>query len=135
MFLLRVPWKLRLTACVVYGVVLTWLLLVPAETVARWYPNFQYADKVLHFLLFGTFIFLVHFAFPDPRHLSVPGWLVVGLGIVYGIGTECLQGLLVRYHRAFEWSDIASNSLGAVIFWWLGTRVLKGEKGKLKKES
>jgi len=121
---LRIPWQVRAATCLAYLTFLTWLLLAPAATVGRWYPNFQHADKALHFLSFGVLVLLARFAFPDPRHLAVPGWLVPVLALAYGAAIEVTQGLLVQYHRSFEWGDIAANGLGAVSFWYLSGSLL-----------
>lgn len=116
---LRIPWQVRTAACLAYFVFLTWLLLASATMIAKFYLSVSFADKALHFLSFGGLVLLVRFAFPDPRHLSVPRWLVVVLALAYGAAIEVTQGLLVQYHRSFEWSDIAANGLGAASFWWL----------------
>ena len=71
---LWIPWPVRAAVFMAYSVALTWLLLAPAATIDRWYPHFQHVDKVLHFLSFGGLVLLARFAFPDPRHLAVPGW-------------------------------------------------------------
>jgi len=118
-FGLRISWPVRAAACSGYLVFLTWLLLAPAAMVERFHPNLPYADKGIHFLSFGGLVLLTRFAFPDPRHLAGPRWLVLALALAYGAAIELTQGLLVRYHRAFEWGDIAANGLGAASLWWL----------------
>ena len=128
---LRIPWRVRAAACLAYLVFLTWLLLAPAATVSRWYPNFQHVDKAFHFLLFGGLVLLARFAFPDPRHLAVPGWLVPALALAYSAAMEVAQGILVQYHRSFEWGDIAANGLGAAGFWLVSVCLLaEGAKGQ-----
>lgn len=121
---LRVPWKLRAVACLAYVILLTWLLLAPAATIDRLYPKFKHVDKVFHFLCFGGLVLMARFAFPDPRHLAVPGWLVPMVAAAYGAAVEVTQGLAVQYHRSFEWTDIAANSLGALCFWLLSICLL-----------
>jgi hypothetical protein len=118
-FGLRIPWQVRAAACLGYLAFLTWLLLVSAATVARFYPDLPHEDKAIHILSFGGLVLLARFAFPDPQHLAVPGWLVPVLALAYGAAMEVTQGLLVQYHRSFEWVDIAANGLGAASFWWL----------------
>jgi hypothetical protein len=81
-------------------------------------------DKAIHFICFGGLVLLGRFAFPDPRHLTVAGWLVPVLALAYGAAIEVTQGRLVQYHRSFEWSDIAANGLGAVSFWYLSVWLL-----------
>ncbi len=116
---LRIPWRLRAVVCLGYLVLLTWLLLAPAAMVGRFYPSFPSADKALHFLCFGGLVLLARFAFPDPQHLTGPRWLTPVLALAYGAAVEVTQGLLVQYHRSFEWGDIAANGLGAASFWFL----------------
>lgn len=120
----RIPWRVRAAGFLAYTGILTWLLMAPAATVGRWYPNYPYADKAIHFLCFGGLVLLGRFAFPDPRHLTVAGWQVPVLALVYGAAIEIAQGRLVQYQRSFEWSDIAANGLGAVSFWCLSARLL-----------
>ena len=121
---LRTPWQVRAAACLACLIFLTWVLLAPAATVGTYYPGFPYADKVLHFLCFGVLVLLARFAFPDPRHLTVPRWLLPVLALAYGAALEVIQGLLVQYHRSFEWGDIAANGLGAAGFWVLSVCLL-----------
>lgn len=125
---LQIPWKVRAAAWLAYVVFLTWALLAPAATVGKYVPDFPHADKALHFLLFGGLVLLARFAFPDPRHLTVPGWLVPVLALAYGATIEITQGLLVPYQRSFEWADIAANGLGAAGFWFLSVCLLAEEK-------
>ncbi len=125
---LRVPWKVRAAACIAYFIFLTWILLAPAPMVGKYCPKFQHADKVLHFLSFGGLVLLSRFSFPDPRHLTVPGWLVPALALVYGAAVDITQGLLVQYQRSFEWTDIAANGLGAASFWYLSGKLLAEAK-------
>ena len=121
---LRIPWQLRAATCLAYSVFLTWVLLAPGATVERYYPALPHADKALHFLCFGVLVLLARFAFPDPRHLAVPGWLVPVLALAYGAALELTQSLGVRYERSFEWADIAANGLGAAGFWFLSVCLL-----------
>lgn len=126
---LRVPWKLRVVACLAYLVLLTWLLLAPAATVYRFYPNFKHGDTVFHFFCFGGLVLMARFAFRDPRHLTVPGWLVPVVALAYGAAVEATQGLAVQYRRSFEWTDIAANGLGALSFWLLSMCLLAEGSG------
>jgi uncharacterized membrane protein len=136
---LRIPWKVRAAAFLAYLVFLTWLLLAPATLISRYYPHFQHVDKTIHFLCFGGLVLLARFAFPDPRHLAVPRWLLPVLALAYGAAIEVAQGFLVQYQRAFEWSDIAANGLGAASFWLLSVCLLadggrRTEDGRLRTE-
>jgi hypothetical protein len=116
---LRIPWTLRVATCSFYAVLLTWLLLAPAETVSRFYPDVPGLDKVMHFCLFGFLVLIARWALPDPATATFPGLLILFSAFAYGAGIEVMQGLLVQYHRSFEWRDIAANSLGAASFWLL----------------
>lgn len=122
---LQVPWAVRVCACILYAAVLTWLLLAPANVVTSFYPEMRGLDKVLHFCLFGLLVLLTRWAFRNPRTLTFPAMLIPLFALVYGAGTEIMQGLLVQYHRSFEWADIAANGLGAATFWFLSAALFK----------
>lgn len=122
--LLSIPWRIREGVFLLYLVLLTWLSLAPADSVNRYSFHFPYADKVIHFLVYGGLVLFARFAFPDPRHLRIKLWVVPLLALVYGALLDFLQGYLVRFHRSFEWSDIGANALGAIFFWYLASALL-----------
>src|SRR5687767_3811132 len=116
---LRVPWSVRVGAGGVYVAFLTMILLVPAAKAGQYYPAIPHADKVLHFFSFGGLVLAGRFAFPDPRQLNMPGWLVPVFALIYGAVIELIQELAVQYQRSFEWGDLAADGLGAAAFWLL----------------
>ena len=78
--------------------------------------SIQYADKVLHFLLFGGLSFVLNWAFEHRRVLLrnrrlYIGTLVVG---VYMIGDEFSHRFLPN--RNFDYYDLIANFLGLVFF-------------------
>lgn len=86
----------------------------------RW----PFADKVLHFLLFGSVVFWLTL-WLGPRWvrwgaLSLP--LPILLPFIVALVEEGLQQLSPRRTASFE--DLASDLAGMLFFWWLARRVL-----------
>ncbi|KAJ2548948.1 hypothetical protein EV175_004634 [Coemansia sp. RSA 1933] len=101
---LRVPMLGLLALWMVFLAILgfTRLITVPAS------------DKALHFIGFGIMAVLVFFSFQAtvPRRKA---WVLTGASMtVVCFFSEVLQWLLTT--RAFEWSDIVCNFLGASMF-------------------
>ncbi len=130
-FYIRLPVKLRAGLCLAYGLLLTWFSLAPASLVYRLYPTFRYGDKVAHFTMYGGLVLLARLAWPDPRTIRIPHWIIPLAALAYGFLMEVLQRVLVQYHRTFEFSDIVANGVGAVVFWYLtGYGVRAGGKAE-----
>ncbi len=101
-----------------YAGLVAWVSLAPAETFDGIPTVFPQQDKAAHFLLYGVMVLLARWAMSAHWTLR-PAFLVVVAGaIAYGSLMEVLQGVMVNYHRNFEFGDIVVNSLGAVCFWW-----------------
>ncbi|KAJ2078898.1 hypothetical protein H4R24_004157 [Coemansia sp. RSA 988] len=85
------------------------------------------SDKALHFVAFGVMGVLVFFSFQShiPR---IKAWTVTGgLMAVACFFSEVVQRILTT--RSFQWSDIASNFLGALTFlfaaWMVDTWIIQ----------
>jgi VanZ family protein len=75
--------------------------------------NVPFADKWIHFILFGGFSFLWLLAFPEK---SIGFLLFIFLlGCVFGWMVEELQGLLYFLGRAKDWLDIYADAFGSFI--------------------
>ena len=86
-------------------VVLMWTSLAPAE----YLPGAaQVSDKALHAVAYFILGALCVFALPRVRPLAVLGGIVA-----FGLLMEVLQ--LLTGYRAFEWTDLLSDLVGAVI--------------------
>ncbi|KAJ2394609.1 hypothetical protein GGI23_004621 [Coemansia sp. RSA 2559] len=101
---LRVPMLALLAIWMVFLAILgfTRLIVVPVS------------DKALHFVGFGVMAVLVFFSFQAtvPRRKA---WALTGASMAFVcLFSEVLQWLLTT--RAFEWSDIVCNFLGASMF-------------------
>lgn len=112
-------WQIRWGLLLAYTGLLTLVSLAPAEKFPVIPVLLPQQDKAIHFLLYGTLVWLARWAMA--AHWMVrPAFLVVVAGaIAYGSLMEVLQGVLVNYHRHFEFGDIVANSLGALCFWWI----------------
>ncbi|MFT4522603.1 MAG: VanZ family protein [Bacteroidia bacterium] len=113
---------------------LTVLIFILSSIPGNQLPTFSFnaADKVEHFLAYGTlcFVWLVEKA-RALRWSSRSGrWLIriVAASIMYGLVLEILQGL-VFYHRTFDYADILANTVGAL----LGMLIFRLSFGSLKK--
>ncbi|KAJ2795899.1 hypothetical protein H4R20_005718 [Coemansia guatemalensis] len=118
---LRLPVTVALTAWMTVMAILgfTHLLRPPVS------------DKALHFVAFGVMGVLVFFSFQShiPR---AKAWTVTGgLMAVACFFSEVLQRILTT--RSFQWSDIASNFLGALTFlfaaWMADTWIIQPRAG------
>jgi len=119
---LNPPAWVRWSVTAAYSIAVAWLMLAPSEVfvnVLWWFPHI---DKLLHFLLYGFLVWLIRWAATAHcrKHALKFGFLTAACGaIAYGALMEIAQSLLAGYNRSFEWLDIASNSLGALCFWFL----------------
>jgi hypothetical protein len=112
------PWQVRWGMLLAYAGLVAWVSLAPAETFARFPTIFPHQDKAVHFL-YGVMVSRARWAMAGHWTLR-PAFLVVVAGaITYGSLMEVLQGMMVNYHRSFEFGDLSANSLGSVCFWWL----------------
>jgi len=88
------------------------------------------ADKVLHFLLVGGLAFWLVGIWEDARlavgRLRLP-WAVLVPAAVAGI-EEVLQRFSSR--RNADLLDFAADTLGLLVFWWLGRLLLRPGGGE-----
>lgn len=78
-------------------------------------PNVHvpFADKWVHFILFGGFTFLCLLA--DPLKSIKRLVFILLLGCVFGWLVEELQGLLSFLGRAKDWYDVYADAMGALL--------------------
>ncbi len=113
--------RLRLAVLILYMGFLTWASLAPARVFEGVYHllPFPHFDKLIHFLLYGGLVAIARWT-ASARWNIRPGYgIILAAAIGYGVLIEILQGMLVAYHRSFEYGDILANSLGAIYFWVL----------------
>ena len=133
---IALPFKLRVGLCLTYGLLMTWFSLAPASLVYWLYPAFQHGDKVAHFMMYGGLVLLARLAWPDPRTIRIPHWIIPLAALAYGFLMEVMQSMLVKYHRSFQFGDIVANGLGAFFCWYLiSYGVRQQPKDKLTVES
>ena len=80
-------------------------------------PSFAHADKVVHFLMYGTHAALLLWALDLRRRNAVIS--VIGAVLfcaAYGVLMEVLQSVLLPNDRCFSTGDIAANIAGASCF-------------------
>lgn len=106
-------------ALIVLATQMAYLDLLPGHLL-RW----PFADKVLHFLLFGLVAFWLNL-WLNGRTWRVAGWKVpvaVVLPLVVALVEEGLQ--LLSPLRSASLSDLACDLLGVLCFWWLSQWIL-----------
>ncbi|PIA14361.1 hypothetical protein COEREDRAFT_88751 [Coemansia reversa NRRL 1564] len=125
----RVPLaaRLRLPVTIALTIWMTLLALLGFTHLLR--P--PVSDKALHFVGFGVMGVLVFFSFQSniPR---TKAWTITGgLMAVVCFFSEVVQRILTT--RPFQWSDIASNFLGALTFlfaaWMADTWIIQPRAG------
>lgn len=126
-YYIALPWKARAGICLAYGLLMTWFSLAPSSLVNRLCPDVPHIDKVAHFMMYGGLVLLARLAWPDPRSLRTPLWILPLAALFYGFLMEVMQSLLVSYHRSFEIGDIVANGLGAFLSWYLISHALRKE--------
>lgn len=116
------PWFLWPQLAIAFlATLMAYLGILPTHLL-RW----PYADKVIHFVLFGALAFWLNLWLRG-RTIQIRDWAVpVALLILIAaaIVEESLQGLSSL--RTLGWGDLLSNILGLVVFWWLSQQVLNG---------
>lgn len=82
--------------------------------------HIKYSDKLGHFVAYLTLMVWFGQLYIRRSQLASLAILFVGLGV----GLEILQGLMG--HRFFEIADMAANSIGVLVGWWLSDNLLSG---------
>lgn len=116
---------LRWIGALAYAGALTLLLLTPAPLVPR--HLFWQADKVAHFFGLGLLGAVLVRAMTRPKAIMVPTYalaVVIGLGSVYAVSIEFLQGAMHR-SRTFSVWDIFAGVLGILVLTlaWASLRI------------
>jgi VanZ family protein len=92
------------------------LLALPGKMLPKEESYLPNLDKIIHVILFGSFVFLwcVYFASkPDKdSFLKRRFILILVVGCVYGIGMEFIQKYFIP-NRAFDMLDILADVLGS----------------------
>ena len=87
---------------------------------------FLHYDKVVHLGEYCVLAFLLARALASDPARSVPGWWVpVFIAALYGFVDELHQHF--NPPRTFQWSDVASDTVGAVLGVWIYT-VMRGKQ-------
>lgn len=86
--------------------------------------QWPYADKVLHFLLFGAVVFWLNL-WLNGRIVRV-WWWSVPLAILLALSIASLEEVAQGFSslRTADITDFASDLAGMTFFWWLSTRLL-----------
>lgn len=100
--------KLAWTAAVVWTVTILIAIVVPAPSLPQ--NSATGLDKLVHFALFLVFSLLWMYAGTGKL---LPLWVLLG-GLIYGIGTEYMQGFL-PVARTPDPVDAAINAAGTII--------------------
>jgi VanZ family protein len=73
--------------------------------------NFQYKDKVVHFIFYFVFVYFWTKSLKNKSFNYIS--IILFLAVIIGVAIEFLQENLTL-HRTFDWYDILANSIGAM---------------------
>jgi len=103
--------SIRIFLVVLYACSITALSLLPPQDLPT-VPLFEGADKVVHFLMYFIFSFLLCWALKTENKFQ--RWLlVIPVAIGWGIFMEYTQ-LSMHLGRSFSWYDILANGFGVM---------------------
>lgn len=107
---LRAYWK-----SIVWAMLIAYLLFIPGNDLPRYkfLDSIPHLDKIVHFILFTTFTFLLHFEKKIAiKKLTPSDHIKLSLIVLaYGGITEIIQGLMI-YERTGSWYDYLTDILG-----------------------
>lgn len=104
----------------VWSIAILVLLLLPGSCFESEKPkliNIPHFDKVVHFVLFGVFCFLLFLFLKVKKNWSKLRLCTFCLAVTlaYGLLGEVLQFMTNRFFgRTFSWTDLVADGLGAV---------------------
>jgi len=100
---------------IIWTIIIFILCTLPSENLPKG-PN----DKMSHFIVFAGFTFL--WSFQSSKY-----WLIILIGVFYGIGIEFWQANLPKsFHRSFDWYDALADGIGGIIglfIYWIFKRL------------
>lgn len=117
----RWRWLLWPQAAVVFLVTqMAYLNILPVHLLA-----WPFADKVLHFFLFGLVVFWLNLWLHDKR-IDIGSWATAPVAVVLPFTFALAEELMQHFSplRTLDPTDLASDLLGMICFWWLSQRVL-----------
>ena len=120
-------------AFLLYAIGITVLSLVRIDSSGRSLLSFEGADKLVHFLFYFGFTFLLALAYKGSFVIALnqKAQVIVALiAMIYGGIIEFLQGFFTVY-RSAELGDFVANSVG-VIFGLVALRVLNPFFNRMK---
>ncbi len=101
---------------IILAILILVLCLMPGNKVPKY--HFPHLDKMVHFVLFGTFALSMLYGFMKQTqfkliHKQAVLWSI-SIGIIYGVFIEILQDQLSP-SRSFEFKDILADTSGVLI--------------------
>lgn len=103
---------------IIWGIIIFVLLSMPGSEVPR-FPFLQFLplDKIIHFILFGVFSFLLSLGFLRQYSYMLLRFKAMiaafCISFVYGSTMEWLQGMVFE-DRTSDWFDFVMNSSGTI---------------------
>ncbi|MEP6647252.1 MAG: VanZ family protein [Saprospiraceae bacterium] len=116
--------KYRWVPPVLWGLLITFLSLIPGGPGNLNFLGLPYFDKMGHCGMYAIWAFLIFNAFSGNPSISFRKafWITFILGTLIGISFEYIQDAM-RLGRMFEVNDMIANGIGslsgALIGWWL----------------
>lgn len=117
-------WRTIGTACVIF-----YLSTAPGSEFEH-IPSFPNEDKVVHFLMYFGFAFILLWDLLDRFGTSVIHQkrlllLIIGLPVIWGGSMELIQQFFTTT-RSGDWLDELTNTLGAITGFFAGKWILPG---------
>jgi Predicted integral membrane protein len=115
-------WRTIGTACVIL-----YLSTAPGSEFEH-IPSFQNEDKVVHFLMYFGFAFILLWDLLDRFGMSIIHQkrlfiLIIGLPVIWGGSMELIQQFFTTT-RSGDWLDELTNTLGAISGFFAGKWIL-----------
>jgi undecaprenyl-diphosphatase len=123
----RWRWLLWPQVAVVFLVTqMAYLDILPKHLLA-----WPFADKVLHFFLFGLVVFWLNLWLHD-KQVRIGTWVTAPVAVVLPFALALAEEVLQLFSplRTLDFTDLASDLLGMICFWWLSQRVLAAHRSK-----
>jgi undecaprenyl-diphosphatase len=94
--------------------------------------QWPWADKVLHFVLFGAVVFWLNI-WLEGRTINWGSW-AVPLAVLIAFSVASLEEGLQAFSpvRSAGFDDLASDLAGMLVFWWLSQKIIAGRRSHVK---
>lgn len=104
--------KTYLLIAIIWTAIIAFLCLTESSNIPK--INFQYKDKVVHFVFYFLYVYFWFLVYKNIKYL----FAIIVTAIVFGVVIEILQ-YYTTLTRSFDLLDILANTIGAVMCGWI----------------